>query len=89
MPNLYFCQSDGNPGMLRAVLSWEAGSALLRDHSAVYVGQEFPGKNGTGFAVLRVFDDEADKDWRSGFYRLAGDVMQIEEALRDSAAKPT
>ena len=77
--------------MLRAVLSWKEGSALLRDHSARYLGQEFPGKStqGTGFAMLRVFEEEADKDWRSGFYRLAGDVMQIEEALRDSATKPT
>jgi hypothetical protein len=77
--------------MLRAVLSWQEGSHLLRDHSARYLGQEFPGKSphGTGFAVLRVFDEEADKDWRSGFYRLAGDVMQIEEALRGPAAEPT
>jgi hypothetical protein len=85
MPNLYFIQC-GNAGMLRAVLSREEGSALLRRHAADYAGREFPEAAESNCALLRIFDEEADKAWRAGFYRFAADVMQIEQALRESLA---
>lgn len=91
MPNLYFCQSVRNPGILRAVLSWEESAALLKHYSTHYVGQQFP-KPGPGpatdLALVRIFDEEADDDWRAGFYRLDADIMQIEEALRACQPAP-
>ena len=84
MPSLYFIQSGSNSGMLRAVLSREEGSTLLTGHAADYVGREFPKAVESNCAVLRIFDEEADKRWQAGFYRFASDVMQIELALRES-----
>jgi hypothetical protein len=84
MPNLYFIQSGSNSGMLRAVLSQQEGGALLRRHPADYVGRAFPEAAESSCALLRVFDEEADNAWRAGFYRFSADVMQIEEALRES-----
>ena len=86
MPNLYFIQCGSNSGILRAVLSREEGSALLRRHAADYAGREFPEAAESNCALLRIFDEEADKAWRAGFYRFAADVMQIEQALRESLA---
>lgn len=84
MPSLYFIQSGSNSGMLRAVLSREEGSTLLTRHAADYVGREFPKAAESNCAVLRIFDEEADKRWQAGFYRFASEVMQIEQALRES-----
>src|SRR5215469_13380468 len=86
MPNLYFIQSGSNSGILRAVLSREEGRALLRMHAADYAGRKFPEAAENNCALLRIFDEEADKAWRAGFYRFAADVMQIEQALRESLA---
>ena len=86
MPNLYFIQSGSNSGILRAVLSREEGRALLRRHAADYAGRKFPEAAESNCALLRIFDEEADKAWRAGFYRFAVDVMQIEQALRESLA---
>ena len=83
MPNLYFIQSGNNSGMLRAVLSREEGNALLTRHAADYIGGEFPKAAESRCALLRIFNEEADKAWRAGFYLFASDVMQIEEALRE------
>ena len=87
MPNLYFIQSGSNSGMLRAVLSREEGSALLRSHAADYVGREFPKAAESKGVLLRIFEEEADKTWRAGFYHFAADLMQIEEALREPTAR--
>lgn len=85
MPNLYFIQSGNNSGMLRAVLSPDEGRALLTRHAADYVGKKFPESAEANCALLLVFDEEADKAWKAGCYRFAVGVMQIEQALRDSA----
>lgn len=87
MPNLYFCESI-KQSMLRAVLSREEAMSLLGHHSANYVGQGFPTKEkgrATNFALLRVFDAEANKNWRPGFYRFDADIMRIDEALQACA----
>ena len=43
MPNLYFCQPHAkNQGMLRAVLSVNECEAVIKQHLATYVGEDFP-----------------------------------------------
>ena len=84
MPNLYFCESI-KQSMLRAVLSREEAMGLLVHHSADYVGKKFPTKKkgrASNFALLRIFDAEAKRDLRPGFYRFDADIMRIDEALR-------
>jgi hypothetical protein len=74
--------------MLRAVLSREEAMGLLDHHSASYLGQKFPTKKrgrATNFALLRIFDGEANQEWRSGFYHFDADVMRIDEALQACA----
>jgi hypothetical protein len=71
--------------MLRAVLSREEAMGLLDHHSAGYVGEKFPTKKtgrATNFALLRIFDGEANQKWRSGFYRFDADIMRIDDALQ-------
>ena len=91
MANLYFCQSiNRSLGILRAVLSWEESQSLLGQHVAEYKGQRFPTSNpdsASDFAVLRIFDEESNEQWRSGFYSFGADIMQIEQALQACTAK--
>jgi hypothetical protein len=91
MANLYFCQSiNRSLGILRAVMSWEESQKLLGQHFAEYVGPQFPTSNpdsASDFAVLRIFDEESNEKWRSGFYSFDADIMQIEEAVQAFAAK--
>ena len=75
---------------MRAVLSLEESQKLLRQHAAAYVGQHFPKSNPdrtSDFAVLRIFDEETNDNWRPGFYSFDADVTQIEEALQAPSAK--
>jgi hypothetical protein len=87
MPNLYFCQPHAqNQGMLRAVLTLDDCKYLVAPNSAVYVGEEFPAMadkrtQSADFAVLRVTAEEAEGDWRSGFYRFDADLMEINAVL--------
>ena len=87
MPNLYFCQPHAqNQGMLRAVVTLEDCKYLVAPSSAIYVGEQFPAianKPGSAadFAVLRVSAEEADGNWRSGFYRFDADLMEINAIL--------
>jgi hypothetical protein len=87
MPNLYFCQPHAqNQGMLRAVLTLDDCKYLVAPNSAVYVGDEFPAiankrDSAADFAVLRVSAEEADGNWRSGFYRFDADLMEINAVL--------
>jgi|SRR5579859_2626438 len=91
MPNLYFCQSiNRNLGILRAALLWEDAKRLLDQHLAHYVGQKFPTLNpdsASDFAVLRIFDEESNDEWRAGFYRFDADIMQIDETLQARTVK--
>jgi hypothetical protein len=72
--------------MLRAVLSLDDCKYLVAPHSAVYVGNQFPriadkpGKS-ADFAVLSVSTEEADAEWRSGFYRFDADLMELNAVL--------
>jgi hypothetical protein len=90
MPNIYYCQpSNRGCGILRAVLSREAGRSLLKQHSFHYAGPQFPTTaqdRATDFAVLRIFDEELGGEWRAGFYRLDADIMRIEEAVQACTA---
>lgn len=87
MPNLYFCQPHAqNQGMLRAVISFAECQALVRPDSATYVGDEFPqviDRNGHkgDFAVLGISADEANGEWRRGYYRVEVDLAELNEQL--------
>jgi hypothetical protein len=87
MPNLYFCQPHAqNQGMLRAVLSLDDCKFLVAPDSAVYVGEQFPAMankpdKAADFAVLSISAEEADADWRSGFYRFDADLMELNAVL--------
>jgi len=91
MPNLYFCQRISRGlGILRAVLSSEEGRNFLNHTSAHYVGQQFPTMNqglAADFAVLRIFEEEADEEWRAGFYCFDADIMRIEKELEACTTK--
>ena len=87
MPNLYFCQPHTrNQGMLRAVLSREDCKHLAQPSSVTYLGEQFPNfsespRDARDFAVLKVSADEANSEWRSGFYRVDADLMEINAVL--------
>lgn len=87
MPNLYFCQPHSrNQGMLRAVLSREDCKNLADPKAITYLGEKFPDLlNGPSqsrdFAVLRFSPEEADSQWRCGFYRLDADLMELNAVL--------
>ena len=87
MANLYFCQPHTkNQGMLRAVLTREDCNHLAKPSSVTYLGEEFPdfahSPQGAGdFAVLKFAAEEADANWRSGFYRVDADLMEINAVL--------
>jgi hypothetical protein len=87
MPNLYFCQPHAqNQGMLRAVISLEDCRHLVAPNSATYLGDQFPkvcdmpGKC-VDFAVLGISPDEADAEWRPGYYRFEADLMELNAQL--------
>jgi len=91
MPNIYYCQSGKRGwGMLRAVLSLEEGKSLLKLHAPQYVGQEFPTSApdpAADFAILRIFDEEPNQEWRAGFYRFDADLTRFEASLQTCTAK--
>jgi hypothetical protein len=87
MASLYFCQPHAqNQGMLRAVLNREDCQHLAAPGRITYLGEEFPSlANGArqdrDFAVLKVDAEEADTKWRSGFYRVDADLMELNTVL--------
>lgn len=87
MPNLYFCQPHSqNQGMLRAVLSREDCKYLADPKQVTYLGEQFPSLaqtpgNGRDFAVLKFAAEEAGGEWRSGFYRVDADLMELNAVL--------
>ena len=87
MANLYFCQPHSrNQGMLRAVLSRDDCKALATPDSITYLGEQFPNfsdnsHDSRDFAVLRFSADEANGDWRTGFYRVDADLMELNAVL--------
>jgi hypothetical protein len=87
MASLYFCQPHTqNQGMLRAVLNREDCQHLASPGAITYLGEEFPNlancePQERDFAILRVDAEEADAKWRSGFYRVDADLMQLNSVL--------
>jgi hypothetical protein len=87
MPNLYFCQPHAkNQGMLRAVLSVHECEAVVKQHPATYVGQDFPHlgndpKGTSDFAVIRFHPEETNGPWRPGYYRVDSDLNKLNESL--------
>jgi hypothetical protein len=87
MPNLYFCQPHAqNQGMLRAVISPADAKQLIGSGMAKYVGDRFPTVGGTedkskDFAVLGFSAEEAQGEWRAGYYCLEADLMDLNAQL--------
>lgn len=87
MASLYFCQPHTqNQGMLRAVLRREDCQHLAAPGAITYLGQEFPNLANNAmeerdFAVLKVDAEEANTQWRSGFYRVDADLMELNSVL--------
>ena len=87
MANLYFCQPHAqNQGMLRAVISKEDCRYLVASDSVTYVGEQFPAvfegsTKSADFAVLGIGKDEADSEWRPGYYRFEADLMALNAQL--------
>jgi hypothetical protein len=86
MPNLYFCQPHAqNQGMLRAVISLADCQRLVGSGAARYVGEQFPTVCGIGrskdFAVLGFSAEEAQGEWRAGYYCIEADLMELNAQL--------
>jgi hypothetical protein len=87
MASLYFCQPHTqNQGMLRAVLNREDCQHLAAPGAITYLGEEFPNlanstKQERDFAILKVDAEEADAQWRPGFYRVDADLMVLNGVL--------
>jgi hypothetical protein len=87
MACLYFCQPHTqNQGMLRAVLNREDCQHLAAPGAITYLGLEFPNfakdsRQEPDFAVLKVDAEEANTQWRSGFYRVDADLMELNSVL--------
>ena len=87
MPNLYFCQPHAqNQGMLRAVISLADCKRLIGSGVARYVGDKFPTvsgdeSNSQDFAVIGFRPDEAQGEWRAGYYCFEADLMELNAQL--------
>ena len=87
MAKLYFCQRHSqSQGMLRAVLSREDCKHLADPKRITYLGEQFPKiadgrREARDFAVLKVSAEEADLEWRSGFYHVDRDLMELNTVL--------
>jgi hypothetical protein len=87
MASLYFCQPHAqNQGMLRAVLDRDDCKHLAESGAVTYIGNQFPDlaqspRGSRDFAVLKVTADEADAQWRCGFYRVDADLMELNARL--------
>lgn len=72
--------------MLRAVLKREDCQHLAPAGAITYLGDEFPNlaqspTQTRDFAVLKVDPDEANTQWRPGFYRVEADLMELNSVL--------
>jgi hypothetical protein len=72
--------------MLRAILTREDCQHLAAPSAITYLGDEFPNfakdqPRERDFAVLKVDVEEADTKWRSGFYRVDADLMELNSVL--------
>lgn len=71
--------------MLRAILNREDCKHLAAPGAIIYLGEEFPNFSKSpqtrDFAVLKVDAEEANSQWRSGFYRVDADLMELNSLL--------
>ncbi len=72
--------------MLRAVLSVNECERVVSQHTATFVGDQFPKlaneqASGNDFAVLNFPPNETPAGWRSGYYRLDSDLTKLNESL--------
>lgn len=72
--------------MLRAVLSVNECEAVVKQHPATYVGQDFPqlgndAKATNDFAVIRFHPEETTAPWRPGYYRVDSDLNKLNDSL--------
>jgi len=72
--------------MLRAVLSVNECERVVSQHTATYVGDQFPKlgneqSSANDFAVLNFPPNETPAGWRSGYYRLDSDLTKLNESL--------
>jgi hypothetical protein len=87
MPSLYFCQPHAqNQGMLRAIVSLEDCKYLVTPDRLTYLGEQFPivsddSAKSPDFAVLGFDANEANGEWRAGYYRLEADLMELNQQL--------
>lgn len=89
MANIYYYHSASRgASVLRAVLSPEESKTLLTELTARYTGTDFPSRCqeiNADFALLRIFDGEMSREWRTGFYRFDYDLRRIEAVVRSFA----
>jgi hypothetical protein len=84
MANIYYSYPDNRRGVLRAVLSSEKSRHLLREHSARYVGLQFPRtfhNTASSVAILCIFEGEQSAESPIGFYSFDEDIMRIEQTV--------
>ena len=72
--------------MLRAVLSREDCKYVADPKCTTYLGEQFPKltqnpADKRDFAVLKFAAEEADGEWRCGFYRVDTDLMELNAVL--------
>lgn len=72
--------------MLRAVLSIDECERVVLEHSATYVGDQFPKlasdqAAANDFAVLNFPPNETPAGWRPGYYRLDSDLTKLNDSL--------
>ena len=84
MANIYYSYANNRQGVLRAVLSPVSSRCLLDTLSKRYAGLEFPTGNDSprDFALLRLFEGEASKEYRPGFYLFDDDLGPVDAALK-------
>jgi hypothetical protein len=87
MPSLYFCQPHAqNQGMLRAIISLDDCRHLAAPDKVSYLGDQFPKFSDApgqmqDFAVVGITPEEADAQWRPGYYRVEADLMELNAQL--------
>ena len=90
LANVYYSHPSNRRGILRAVLPSEEARCLLKGHSVRYTGQNFPTIDldlSVDFAILRMFEEEADEECQVGLYVILDDIMKVEEEIHSCNAK--
>jgi hypothetical protein len=90
MASIYYSHPSNRQGILRAVLPSQVARLLLKELPGRYIGCQFPTASDgqrTDFGVLRVFEGEADEEFRVGFYVLDEDIMHLEEEVQSFNVK--